>query len=65
MLEGKPLFPGKDRKSIISLENIALFMLRRRQSVLYHHRITRHSSGRRHTDHCQREREHVMPDPDL
>ena len=39
MLEGKPLFPGKDRACIFPLHCDPHSPIARRQPVLYHHRV--------------------------
>ena len=55
MLEGKPLFPGKDRKWRFGKEYAAAEI--RRQPVLHHHRAARNPPRRCYPDHCQRKRE--------
>lgn len=39
MLEGKPLFPGKDRTCIFPLPHDPHLPIARRQPVFYHHRV--------------------------
>jgi len=55
MLEGKPLFPGKDRK-LMWLGARHKELTCRRQPILYHHRATWYTSCRCHPDHRFRER---------
>ncbi len=46
MLEGKPLFPGKDREPVLGIHSpIITDDVFRREPILNHHRIARYSSG--------------------
>lgn len=68
MLEGRPLFPGKDREfqfvraadEQLGSENRELISdcpgARRREPVLHHHRVARYPSRGCHPDYLQRER---------
>jgi serine/threonine protein kinase len=47
MLEGKPLFPGKDRMSLnlSPLPSLKSLRMHRRESVLDYHRVAGHTTG--------------------
>lgn len=57
MLEGKPLFPGKDRKRpFMCTRYLALTCYLRRESILDYHGIAGHSPRRCHRNNRERKR---------